>query len=85
MLRSICYVMLYLACTVQNILVLIIEAKHAGAILPQCFEDVKMAVSGSEVKRSAFLNTYLVVNSFDQERFHLVIWSINTCRRPRCI
>ena len=59
-LRSICYIILNLACTMQNILVLIIEAKHAGAILPQCFEDVKMAVSGSKVKRSAFLNTYLV-------------------------
>ena len=73
--------MFYLACTVQNILVLIIEAKHAGAILPQRFEDIKMAVSRSKMERSAFLNTISVVNEFDQERLHLVICCIHTSGR----
>ena len=44
----------------QNILVLIVKAEHAGAILMQCFEDVKMSISCSKVEGSASLNTFWV-------------------------
>ena len=73
--------MFYLAGTVQNILVLIVEAKDAGAVLPQRFEDVKMAVSRSKMERSAFLNTILVINDFDQVRLRLVICCIHASGR----
>ena len=66
----------------QNILVLIVETKHAGPILQQHFEDVKMAISRSKVERSAFLNAFWLVSGFDQERSHLYICSINTSIRP---
>ena len=73
---------MYLARTMQNILVLIVEAKHAGAILQQHFEDVKMAISRSKVERSAFLNAIWLVSGFGQGRSHLYICSINTSTGP---
>ena len=66
----------------QNILVLIVETKHAGPILQQHFEDVKMAIGRSKVERSAFLNALCLVSGLDQERSHLYINSINTFIRP---
>ena len=68
----------------QNILVLIVKAEHAGAILMQCFEDVKMSISCSKVEGSASLNTLHILggSSFDQEKSHLHVFSINTSRRP---
>ena len=51
--------MFYLARAVQNVLVLVVETKHAGAFLLQCFEDVKMAVSCGKVERGAVLREVL--------------------------
>ena len=56
--------MFYLARAVQNVLVLVVETKHAGAFLLQCFEDVKMAVSCGKVERGAVLREFSFVYVF---------------------